>query len=62
MAFSTSKDKGKMGPAYTHPNIPQGGNPGGSQPGKSRVECGVGNLNKGTAGRKTWPKKSASTA
>lgn len=55
MGFKVNTNRGKTGPSYIHPNTPQGGNPGGSQPGQSKVMVGVGNQNKGTSGRKTWP-------
>lgn len=55
--MTVNNNKGKMGPVYIHPMIPQGGRPGTGDPPASRVDTGMGGQGKGTSGRKTWPGK-----
>ena len=48
--------KGKMGPVYTRPNMPQGGPPArDTEPRLNKTYAGAGNQNTATKGRKTWP-------
>lgn len=53
--MTVNNNKGKMGPVYIHPNIPQGGAPGTGGPRASDVRTGKTDFKSGTSGRKTWP-------